>query len=55
MTDNISFDRAKRDALRDAYEAAKAAGQEVFQFDGHDILVSYAKYLLEYLDGRFGN
>lgn len=26
----------------------------VFQFEGHDILKSYAKYLIEYLDGVFG-
>jgi hypothetical protein len=50
----ITWDRAKRDQLRKAYNAALAAGKEVFQFEGHDLLVSYAKYLLEYLDSRLG-
>jgi hypothetical protein len=54
MSVNITWDRTKRDGLRKAYEAALAAGKDVFQFEGHDILVSYAKYLLEYLDGMLG-
>lgn len=32
------------------YEEAVTEGKEVFQMDGHDILVSYAKYLIEYLE-----
>lgn len=48
------FDRARRDRLRKAYDAAVAAKQEQFNFEGNDLLVAYAKYLLEYLDSRLG-
>lgn len=36
--------------FKKAYHEAVDAGQEVFQFDGSDVPVSYAKYLIEYLD-----
>lgn len=48
------FDHARRDRLRKEYEAAVAAGKDRFTFDGHELLVTYAKYLLEYLDMRLG-
>jgi hypothetical protein len=55
MTDRreIAFTPAKRDQLRKAYDAAKAAGQDQFDFEGIELLVSYARYLLEYLDTQF--
>lgn len=34
-----------------AYKIEEPGGpQHVFRFDGHDYVVSYAKYLIEYLD-----
>ena len=40
--------------LKRQYRHAVEVGQDQFVFEGHDILVAYAKYLIEYLDGRFG-
>jgi len=37
-------------AFRRAYQAARKAGQETFQFEDQEVLVDYAKYLLEYWD-----
>lgn len=49
MTPNIEFDKAKADALRKAYADAVKRGDDVFIFEGHEVLVPYAKYLIEYL------
>jgi hypothetical protein len=54
MNKPLTFTPEKRDQLREAYEKAKAAGAEVFTFEGHELLVAYTKYLLEYLDSMFG-
>jgi dihydrofolate reductase len=35
-----------------AYKKALKAGKEIFIFGGHEVLVSYAKYLIQYLDGE---
>jgi len=53
---SITWDRKKLERLRRAYDLAKMGhdtDDHVFVFDGHEFLVSYAKYLLEYLDGVF--
>jgi hypothetical protein len=47
---SINFDATNKEELRRAYQEAVSAGEESFYFDGSEILVSYAKYLLEYLD-----
>lgn len=39
--------------FKKAYAEAVEARQVQFVFDGHDFLVSYSKYLIEYLDGKF--
>jgi len=39
--------------VKQLYERAIAAGVEAFKFEGHDVLVTYAKYLIEYLEDRF--
>ena len=36
--------------FRRAYNKAVKDGVESFMFEGHEILVSYAKYVLEYFD-----
>lgn len=39
--------------LLDAYHAAIEEGRDVFTFQGHHLWISYAKYLIEYLEGQF--
>lgn len=41
-------DRAE---FRKLYAAAVKAKQDIFQFQGNDVLVTYGKYLIEYWDG----
>ena len=50
MREMVKFDRATTERLRKAYTAAVEAKLEVFNFDGRDLYVPYAKYLIEYLD-----
>lgn len=47
-----TFDRKMRDELHVMHETAKASGQETFEWQGQTVLVSFAKYLLEYVDGE---
>lgn len=47
----VNFDRAKLRRLCAAYETAVAAGATQFTFEGSELLVSYARYLIEYLEG----
>lgn len=54
MPSNIYFNRKRRDALREAYEAAVVAKLDRFEFEDRMYLVSYARYLLEYLDNVLG-
>jgi len=48
----ISWDRAKLERFKQAYKKAVDARSDTFTFDGHDFVVGYAKYLIEYLEGR---
>jgi len=50
----VSFTPEKRDSLRRAYNKAQKNEEESFTWDGNEYLVSYARYLLEYLDYLFG-
>lgn len=50
----IAFTRAKLNDLRGDYQKAFHAGQDEFTFEGQTIVTAYAKYLIEYLDMRFG-
>lgn len=52
MSDTMQFTSSDTKELRRIYKAAVAMGVESFTFKGHELLVSYAKYLLEYLEGR---
>jgi len=52
MTNTINFTPKKLDALRAKYAQALKVGHDRFTFEGYEMLVAYAKYLLEYLDGR---
>lgn len=43
--------------MKQAYEKEKAAGRggkETFTFDGNEFVMDYAKYLIEFLEGKFG-
>jgi hypothetical protein len=41
-------------ALRKAYDAAVAANESEFTFQGNTFVTAYAKYLLEYYEPKFG-
>lgn len=43
--------------MKQAYEKEKAAGRgdkEIFTFDGNEFVMDYAKYLIEFLEMKFG-
>lgn len=50
---NIEFDYKKYKLLKNAYKNAINQNLEEFNFDNREILTSYCKYLLEYLDSKF--
>lgn len=54
-TPTIEFTKEKLERLRRAYRLAERQKVETFTFDGHELLVRYAKYLIEYLDTKFGS
>ncbi len=51
---NITFTPEKLRELRTYHSMAKALGQTQFEFEGHTLLVDYAKYLIQYLEMEFG-
>jgi len=51
---DIQFDKDKLENLKAFYKKAVDTNQEQFVFEGHDLLVAYAKYLIEYLESRLG-
>ena len=46
----LSFDRPRLERLKRAYQEALETGKDTFWFDEREILVTYAKYLIEYLE-----
>jgi len=54
-TERFTFTPQLLYELRTAYARAMSAGQESFIFHGHEVLVAYARYLIEYLDNRFAD
>lgn len=53
MTDIIvRFDRPKFERFKRAYEDAVKRGEHVLTFDGAQYAMSYAKYLIEYLESQ---
>lgn len=46
-----SISLADLPALKKAYEQAVKDKKEQFNFNSHPLLVSYAKYVIEYLEG----
>lgn len=53
LKDQVVFqwNRAKLKRLKQACDDAAQAGADQFKFDGYDFIVSYARYLIEYLEG----
>jgi hypothetical protein len=50
----LEMTREKTKALRMAYDQAINRGVEEFDFEGHILVVGYAGFLLEYLEGKYG-
>jgi len=48
----IEFDKARLKRLKTAYNDTIEQKKESFIFEGRELLVSYAKYMIEYLEGR---
>lgn len=46
----IKLTKSKIRELKIAYNEAKKNKKEIFIFDGEEILTSYAKYLIEYVN-----
>lgn len=49
----IEFTKDKFEQFKVAYNKAVEEGVKSFFFDGHEFLVSYAKYLIEYLSSSY--
>jgi len=47
---NITWDKAKLARFKLAYAEHKGDSANVFSFEGHQFVVGYAKYLIEYLE-----
>lgn len=54
-TPAISFNREKLKKLKQQYEIAKQKNSELFLFENHEILTTYAKYLIQYLEKELGD
>lgn len=50
----IEFTPEKIKQLKQAIKKAEAVPVDTFQFEGNEVLVSYAKYLVEFLENRVG-
>jgi hypothetical protein len=46
--------RGNFQAFKKAYEEAKQKKLSVFMFEGHEVLVTFAKYVIEYLEEKDG-
>jgi hypothetical protein len=51
----ITWTREMLGRFKKAVAAAPGDKDAVFTFDGHQFVKSYAKYLIEYLETRFGS
>ena len=51
----IDWDRKKLDRFKKAYKKAKLHPlTDVFTFEGHEFVLAYAKYLIEFLESKLG-
>lgn len=49
----ITWTRASLARLKKAHAKAVKAGKTEFTFDGHEFVVGYTKYLIQYLDEAY--
>ena len=52
-TETLTFSKARLARPKDEYTKAKEAGSDKFNFNGYDLLIGYAFYLIEHLDNHF--
>jgi len=55
QTKHIFFTRKSFERFRAEYQLARDAQQDSFMFEGHEVLVAYAKYMIEYLEAKFNS
>jgi hypothetical protein len=48
-----SWNKARLARFENSYNAARARNADAFEFDGHEFITSYAKYLIRYLHDEF--
>lgn len=48
----ITWTHAKLEVFKERYRVASELGRMEFKFEGHDIYTPFAKYLIEYVEGR---
>lgn len=48
----ITFDQETFKKLKQEYKKAVENQQEIFVFQGHELLTQYAKYIIEYLTSK---
>jgi hypothetical protein len=46
----VTFDVPKLESFKKAYKHAVSADEDRFMFEGHEYVLGYAKYLIEYLE-----
>jgi hypothetical protein len=54
MSNTISFDKEVLKELKAEYNKSVENKIEVFNFKGNELLTDYAKYLIEFLESKFG-
>ena len=53
MSNYIKMDKIDFHVLKNLYEKALSKGEDQFNFRGSPVLVTYAKYLIQYLEKEF--
>jgi basic membrane lipoprotein Med (substrate-binding protein (PBP1-ABC) superfamily) len=53
-TKKVSFTPEKLKKFRTAYKNAVDSKKDVFVFEGNGFVTEYAKYMIQYLDTKFG-
>lgn len=50
-TEHIHFDKPRFERFKKVYQKTLRAKEDTFMFDGCIVLVDYAKYVIEYVEG----
>ena len=48
----IEWNREKLERFKRVYRKSGAGGRQVFEFEGYEFVLDYAKYLIEYLETK---